>query len=218
MSASRLPFPCTDHLRGFTLLEVLIALSLVSVIFAALYSAFFLSRKAVDAVDDSLLKLQESRAVLDVVKREIESSVYERNKSYTVFRLEDEDCNGTQVSRITFTTFSPGHPGLARIEYRVVESEGRLTLVKSVSSAYKRSADTRAAELIEDLDSFAVEIRFKDLWVKTWDSVLAQGRPEEIRISITINKKELKKPGEMGGSFPPFMVSDIARPMIGKTL
>ena len=193
MSASRLPFPCTEHIRGFTLLEVLIALSLVSVIFAALYSTFFLSRKAVDAVDDSLLRLQESRAVLDVMKREIESALYERNKSYTVFKLEDEDCNGTQVSRITFTTFSPGHPGLAKVEYRVVEHEERLTLVKSVNSAYARSADTRAAELIENLDSFAVEIRFKGLWVKIWDSVLAKGIPEEIRVSIKIKKKEQEK-------------------------
>ncbi len=218
MSASRLPLPYTEHVRGFTLLEVLIALSLVSVIFAALYSTFFLSRKAVDAVDDSLLRLQESRAVLDVMKREIESALYERNKSYTVFKLEDEDCNGTQVSRITFTTFSQGHPGLARVEYRVVEHEGRLTLVKSLNSAYARSADTRAAELIEDLDSFAVEIRFKDLWVKTWDSALAQAKPEEIRVSIKVKKKEQEKPLAREGSFPLFMVSDIARPKIGRPL
>jgi len=218
MSASRFPLSCTNHLRGFTLLEVLIALSLVAMILAALYSTFFLSRKAIDAVDDSLLRLQESRAVLDVMKREIESALYDSNKSYTVFRLEDEDCNGTQVSRITFTTFSQGHQGLARVEYSVVEHEGMLTLVKSVNAAYARSADVRAVELIEDLGSFAVEILFKDQWVKIWDSVLAKGIPEEIRVSIKIKKKEQEKPLESEGSFPFFMISDIARPKIGRTL
>jgi general secretion pathway protein J len=218
MSDSRLPIPCADHLRGFTLLEVLIALSLVSVILAALYSTFFLSRKAVDAVDDSLLRLQESRAVLDVMKREIESALYDSNKSYTLFKLEDEDCNGTQVSRITFTTFSPRYPGLAKVEYRVVEHEERLTLVKSLNSAYAKSADIKATELIEDLDSFAVEIRFKDIWVKTWDTSLAGSIPGELRISIKIKKKEQEKPSEREGSFPLFIVSDIARPKIGRTL
>jgi prepilin-type N-terminal cleavage/methylation domain-containing protein len=38
--------------KGFTLLEVIVALGLSAIVMTALYSSFFLSRKAVDAVDD----------------------------------------------------------------------------------------------------------------------------------------------------------------------
>src|SRR5512147_2688640 len=80
--------------KGFTLLEVLVALGISIIVMTALYSSFFLSRKAVDAVDDSLLRLQESRALLDIIKREMESSLYDQRKiangkAYTLFKLED---------------------------------------------------------------------------------------------------------------------------------
>ena len=194
---------------GFTLIEVLVALAITSVIIAALYSTFFLSRRAVDAVDESLLKLQESRSVLDVMKREMESSLYQRDKPYTVFKLSDRDYYGKQASELSFTAFSPVIPGLARITYSVEEHEGKLTLRKKVTSASAPSSETGNMELMEDIREFSVEAGYSGKWVKTWDSGVSNTIPDEMRISVTlITKKEEA----------PFTVSDTVRTKIGKTL
>jgi prepilin-type N-terminal cleavage/methylation domain-containing protein len=200
------PRLCVDETDAFTLLEVLIAVAITSIIVAALYSAFSLSRKAVDAVDDSLLRLQECRSVLDVLKREIESSPYDPTKSYTVFKLDDRDFYGKQASQLVFTSFSQLRPGLAKITYAVEENEGKLTLKKKVDPAYGQAVETKSVELIENLESFTVEAGYKSKWVKTWDSAMTNTYPEEIRISLKMVSKE----GEA-----PFTVSEIARLRIG---
>jgi len=194
---------------GFTLLEVIVALGISVVVMTALYSVFFLSRKAVDAVEDSLLRAQESRALLDVIRREIESALYDSAKGYTLFKMEDRDFYGKQASRITFTSFSPLTAGLAKIEYFVEESEGRLTLKKKIGSVFTKKDETKAVDLMEDVDSFTVEARYGDKWVKTWDSAASSSMPDEVRVSVKVYTKK----GET-----PFTVYDIARPRYGRLL
>lgn len=202
------------NVKGFTLLEVLVALGISVIVMTALYSSFFLSRKAVDAVDDSLLRLQESRALLDIIKREMESSLYDQSKiangkTYTLFKLEDRDFYGKQASKVSFTSFSPLVAGLAKIEYSVEEDDGKLVLKKKIGSAFTKTGEPPSIELMEDVESFTVEARYGDKWVKTWDSAQSNSRPEEIRVSV----KVFTKKGEN-----PFMVYDVARPKYGKPL
>lgn len=196
--------------EGFTLLEVLVAFAITCIVLAALYSAFFISHRAVSVVDDSLIRLQECRSVVDVIKKEVESSLYDRSKIYTVFKLEDRDFYGKEASQLTFTSFSPLLPGLAKIAYVVEENDDkRLVLKKSMASAYSNAAETKGMDLMDDIDSFTVEARYNDKWVKTWDGELTGGTPDEIRISVSIRPKK----GEN-----PLTVSDIARPRIGRSL
>jgi general secretion pathway protein J len=199
---------------GFTLLEVLIALAITSFIVTALYGTFFLSQKAIDSIDDSLIRLQEARTVVDNLKRELESAYHLSGSEYPVFRLEDRDFYGRSASRITFTTFSPLTAGLAKISYNLEENDGKLMLKKSISSAFPSKTKTKDMELAEDIHSFSIEVKFKDKWVKTWDSKTTNGIPEDVRIAITFftENKDAKKEGEETVS-----VFDVAKPMIGKT-
>ena len=194
---------------GFTLLEVLIAFAITCIIMAALYSTFFISHKAVTSVDDSLLRLQECRSTLDVIKRELESCLYDGNKKYTVFKLEDRDFYGREASQLTFTSFSPLLPGLSKIAYTVEENDKKLTLKKSMVSAYSQPTEKpMSVPLIEDIQSFTVEALYNGKWVKTWDGELSN-LPEQIRITVSIYPKK---------GAAPLTLSDIARPRVGKAL
>lgn len=196
-------------------MEVLIALTITSFVITALYATFFLSQKAIGAIDDSLIRLQESRSVIDTLKREIESAFYAKDKAHSVFKLEDRDFYGRSASRLTFTSFSPLIIGLAKISYTVEETDGRLILKKAITSAFNAKTQAKEVELIEDIHSFSIEVRFKDGWVRTWDSSITHQLPAEIRISIAFLEKSpnnKKLPKETVSVF------DIARPLIGKTL
>lgn len=194
---------------GFTLIEVLIAVSIFSLVMVSLYSSFSLSYRAVTEVDDSLLKLQESRNALDMIKREVETAFYEPGKDYTSFKLDDRDFYGRQASEISFTGFSPFMPGIAKISYIFDELDGRMTLRKKLSSLSPSPQDSAGVIFLEDVELFIIEAKYKNRWVKTWDSAAIGSLPDELKISIAM---------KIGEKQDIVTVSDMARPKIGKTL
>lgn len=177
---------CNILEKGFTLIEVLVAVAIVSVIVAALYSTFFFSQKAISSVDDSLIKLQEARGIVDIIKREIESVFYSDDKSYSMFKIDDRDFFGRQASGLSFTSFSNLMPGVSKIVYTTVENKKKLALTKKITSAYSHSEETKGIDMMEDIESFTVEARYNDKWVKTWDSALIKKIPEAVKIHIVI--------------------------------
>lgn len=192
-----------------TLLEVLIAVTIFTVIMATLYSSFFLSHKAVESVDGSLVRLQECRLVVDLLKREIEAALYSDDKPYSVFRVVDRDFYGRQASRMEFTAFSSQREGLSKITYTVEEQDGNLVLKKKFASPFSPSRESGNIELMEAVEAFDIALKYNDEWVRTWDSELAGKIPEEVEISVSVM---------LGDSKSPVVVSDRARPMIGKRL
>jgi prepilin-type N-terminal cleavage/methylation domain-containing protein len=184
----RLRFRGTSD-RGFTLLEVLIAVTILSVVLAAIYSTFMLSYRATEGMDETLLKTQEARKALDILKRELDAAVYRAGDSQTLLRIHDRDIFGKQAAQLTFTTFSPLRPGLSRISYYVEEKDKKLHLFKKVSSP-SDTGETEGIDIIEDLASFTVEALYNNTWVKTWDTEINKRVPDEIRISISFMAKE----------------------------
>lgn len=200
--------------KGFTLIEVMVAFAVFSIVLAALYSTFFISQRAVGAVDESLIRLQESRAVLDTIKKELEASFFSKDKTYTLFKLTDRDFYGKQASQLNFTAFSKLIPGLSKINYIVYETKGKLILRKNISSAYTKSQEgkTKYLDLIEDMEAFTVEAKYKDIWIKTWDSSLNNDIPDEIRVTLKIITKMNNGVKEL------FTISDTMKPRIGKAV
>ena len=199
----------TQSKTGFTILEVLVAITVTSIVVTGLYTAFSFSQKAVGAVDESLLALQESRVTLDTLKRELEAVFYSQDKTYSFLKISDRDYYGRQSSDVSFTAFSPLIPGLSRIGYSIVKEGEKLSLRKKITSAYSLSGDNRGIDMIEDLDSFTVEAKYNDNWVKTWDSSLIKDIPDEVRITIVVITGDRRERITM---------SDIARPRSGKPI
>jgi general secretion pathway protein J len=193
--------------EGFTLLELLIATALLAIILGALYSTFFLSHKAIDGLDDSLVNLEGCRNALDVIGRESESLFYKRTNTHSFFKLEDRDIYGKQASRLSFTAFSPLTYGLSTISYYVEEKDGVLTLYKKVENPYKTDDTAKGVDLIDGVGAFTVEVKDGDKWVKTWDTGVTGNAPAEIRITIT---------ALLQGR--PVSLFETVSPMIGGTL
>ncbi|MBI4839084.1 MAG: prepilin-type N-terminal cleavage/methylation domain-containing protein [Nitrospirae bacterium] len=56
---------------GFTLIEVLLSLVLLTVMLGAVYGSFFSVQKALERFNGVSLKYQEARTALDIMRREI---------------------------------------------------------------------------------------------------------------------------------------------------
>jgi general secretion pathway protein J len=169
---------------GFTLLEVLIAITLLAILMAALYATFFTANRAASAGTDVLQRTQELRAALDLLRREVEASI-PQDRSSNTFEIKDRDVFGQKTSRFEFSTFvSPG-PGAAHLEYYVIErKDHKLDLMKSYRPAYAPPEAARSAVVIEDVVSFDIQGSNGRNWQTTWSE---NRPPSEVKISITAN-------------------------------
>lgn len=206
--------------KGFTLLEVLLSLLLLTIVLGAIYSTFFLAQKAVTGIDESLLKLQEGRALLDTLSREIDAAVYTSGRKQSRLKIEDRDIYGRQTSRLTFTALSPLRPGLSRITYHIEEHDKVLILYKKMDNPYKDISETDTADsrtnasdpnkpvdMIEGLESFTVEAKEGANWVKTWDTEETKRMPEEVRVTLVFKIKDR-----------PVTIYETIKPKIGKPI
>jgi prepilin-type N-terminal cleavage/methylation domain-containing protein len=183
----------TNKGTGFTLIEVLISITLLTIVLGAVYSSFFLVQKAVKRFDDVSLKYQEARTVLDMMRREIEGSFITTPQSKditqnkTIFLARDRDILDKKASELYITTFSSRDGNLNLAAYIVEEKDKGLTLLKMEAPAINIStifSKLHKSELIENINGFSVEMLFNDKWVRTWDSSQINKLPEMMRISI----------------------------------
>ena len=114
--------------KGFTLLEVLIAVAILSIVLGAIYSTFFLSNRAMEGMDESMTKLQESRRAIDILRRELDALYYKETREDTFLKIVDKDNYGKQASQLEFTAFSTLTPGLSKISYYVEEKDRKQIL------------------------------------------------------------------------------------------
>jgi len=192
--------------HGFTLMEILVAVAILSVLLAAIYSTFFLSHKAIEGMDESMVKLQEARRALDILKRELDSTFYAADDQNTFLRIVDRDVYGKQATRLEFTTFSLPRPGVSRVTYFIEDKEGKLNLFKKLESPYGKE-EAEGVDIIEDMEAFGIEAKYNDTWVKTWDTSVNQDIPEEIRINLAVSIKGRT-----------VNLSDISAPKIGRKI
>lgn len=183
------------------------ALTLISIILGAIYGTFFLSHKAMEGMDQSLVRLQECRMAMDMICREIESTSSGKDRKDFVFKIEDRDLYGKQASRLTLRAFSPLAPGEVAISYYVEEIDGKLTLLKKMDTFHRSGTEEEALEIIEEIEAFTVEAREGDRWVKTWDVAETKAIPEEVRITITALLKDRR-----------LSFFERARPRIGREI
>jgi len=171
---------------GFTLLEVLIAVFLLALLLGTVYSAFFVIHDATSTTTGTVVRLQEARATMDLMRREIEAAFPEDEKHPV--EVMDRDAYGKQTSTLVFDTFGSALAGGSRVTYSVAEAEdGRLSLIKTVGPAGVDSSSAQSGasevEAVEDVVSFLVEAQNRDQWHRTWRE---NTWPEDIRVTLTI--------------------------------
>lgn len=174
---------------AFTLIEILISLTLLTIVLGAVYSSFFSVQRATERFDKISLKYHETRTALDMMRREVEGALVkntgadESKKIKAGFVIKDRDVFGKNTSSLDLTAFSFKGSNLNTISYYVMEKDGKLDLLKSERPAAVPSKEYKV-DIVEEIESFSVETLFNQKWVRTWDSELTGKLPEVVKISI----------------------------------
>ncbi len=182
---------------GFTLLEVLVAIALASIVLIALYSSFFSVLRGQSDIDRTLERTREVSRFLEIFSKEVQSSFFKDGNPRTGFVGEEEDKFGRSVSRITTTTFTypafkTGRPAgdLLAVRYYVDDKDGKFVLYKDTWNPY---ADEKTgvfkAEVIEDIEGFEILYYNGKDWAKAWDATLDKALPEAVKATLSVKDK-----------------------------
>ncbi len=182
---------------GFTLLEVLVAIALASIVLIALYSSFFSVLRGQSDIDRTLERTREVSRFLETFSKEVQSSFFKDDNTRTGFVGEEEDKNGRPVSRITLSTFTypafeASRPAgdLLAVRYYVEDNDGKLVLYKETWSPY---ADEKTgvfkAEVIEDIEGFEILYYNGNDWAKAWDASLDKVLPDAVKATLSVRDK-----------------------------
>jgi len=90
--------------KGFTLLEILISLTLLAVVLAIIYEAFFQNIKTMEASRGVEERYQIGRTALDIIAREIEGAYFvEKGSLYISFLgIDDQSVEGEPRDTLHF--------------------------------------------------------------------------------------------------------------------
>ena len=179
---------CGNKRGGFTLIEVLVSLTLLTIVLGAVYSSFFSVQRAIERFDNVSVRYHEARTTLDIIRREIEAAILKNPKQVDLidratFEVKDRDVFGKTVSSMDLTAFSFRGTGMSAISYFVQENNKMLTLMKKEKPPIIES-EGYTVDLIEGIESFTVEVLFNNKWVKTWNAADTRKLPEAVKVTI----------------------------------
>lgn len=208
-----------DGTRGrreaFTLLELLIALSLMALLMGSAYEVLRLARRAQDRAQEAVEIHQVARACLDRIRMDLEGLVQEAGPFNTGLWAEDGPLNrdgveypgdyatfltASNVPRIAARRLDPNDtealtdPDLLEIQYAVGSTaDTGLGLVRSVkrrlNCTLAREEDLWRQEVLAE-EVLGLNFRWFDgsEWQETWDSESLEAFPEAVEITLVVGR------------------------------
>jgi general secretion pathway protein J len=195
--------------RGFTLLELLVAIAVLAMISILLYGAFSGLERSKDGVTDLTGRYHEGRAALRHIAYELEGAYISTHAppdpNLVVQRTAFIGTQDTPADRVDFNSFSnrrfdkDSHESdQAEVSYfgsRNPDGSGRVDLARRVSNRLDMDPERggRVQVLATDLDLF--DLSYLDAstgqWMDTWDSTQTlkenQRLPLQVRILLVLN-------------------------------
>lgn len=190
------------HNRGFTLLELLISLTIIAVIVVITSGAFQIGIRAWEKGEKNIEINQRIRIVLDILSRQTASihprTVKDENGKDRFFNAENKS-----LSFLSYMPLIPGNPfGTLYVKYAVVKRESggeQLLFYEKKTALSDKEAVEPATEEFHELIPEAESIEFDYLkredneveWQPLWDPENDKGFPLAIRISLKRDKESV---------------------------
>lgn len=187
--------------KAFTLLELIISLTIIAVILAIIFGAFRIGIRAWEKGENDIDKLQRYRIVLDLIHRQLTSITY---KNVTIDDKDQLILKG-DAKFFEFTSHVSLKPenqfGIVYVKYRITENEK----AGETFSAYEKNMvlfdkefkisdidDNEFFELIPNAQSISFEylkppeqgMEEEPEWQNKWDPEDDQGLPLAVKLIV----------------------------------
>lgn len=184
----------TSSNRGFTLLEILIAVVLLGILSAALYGSYFTVLRARERASEGMEARRELGGTLDLIRREFAAARFDRADKRLRLIVEDRDNFGKPASSLELTTLVPPsdlvrkESGVSVVRYRLVEKDKRFILTRREQDIFFETPDAKEFPQMERISDFLVECYDGSKWVRSWDTALNNTLPKILRVTVHVDE------------------------------
>ncbi len=170
----------TSKDRGFTLVEVLVTLTILSVIAVLVYTALHTTYRVVKEVEGVMDLHRPFWGLSEIISADIRGAYLSQKDPLTLF--EGDGASRNMLSLTTFTPYQPKGPArMVRVDYTVVSKGDKALLVRKIHERDGKAVDITV--LLEGIEGFRVWFLNKGRIMRTWDS--KKGLPEGVRVVVS---------------------------------
>lgn len=205
MRVSRSPRSCFDAsppwgLRGFTLIEVLVAISLLAIIMTAVYGIFGGVNAVKLRLDSDSAEYHLARVVFDRLGRELHGVYYRKGDQTTMFRggVNDQEEAFLELTTTAVSLLSATGSGISEVRYRLAPDlevgNGRQVLLRAERPRQSATmpVDERMMRLGPDVVRLSLRFFTEGHWQEQWDAK-QDGLPQLVEISLVIGSDKQRQ-------------------------
>ncbi len=202
------PSPNRDTVRaceGFTLLEVIVATIIFSLVVAAAYSLLDSARSLSDRTERVAAMQQEARTVLDTLRSDLQGTYGTAGKEFTTdfvgtqggtAETPEDKLEMVAVNGWTLRSTTP-ETDLAQTTYSIYKwTDNKGQHQKLVRKKERRltpvDAQAQEKEGMEDIGAHVTHVRFRyydgSSWADSWDSRQSYKLPRAMEVTITLTQ------------------------------
>lgn len=181
--------------RGFTLVEILVAVSICSILLTTIYGVFTSMSRAKMKVETEGEGYHQARVIFDRIGREIRSTYVDtRPLAIRIHRMEGGiDDRGISYLAMATTAGTPGRSGqggvaVVRYELRqeTTEAGGQMSFFRSEAPDFGQQDAPTTYRLARDIETFRVRFLYDDEWHDEWPAAGVNLPPQAVEVTLSL--------------------------------
>jgi len=186
--------------NGFTLIEVLVAISILAIILTSVYGIFSSVTTARERLDADSAGYHKARVVFDRLGRELRGAYFQRDNKVLIFagNSADDENLELQLTTTAVTPLSQTGAGIAKVHYTLSLDQDNagegLVLMRSEQPIYEVSDSSGEADmmrLVPGIEAMRARFFSGGQWQDSWDGQVS-GLPELVEISLRLRTADEK--------------------------
>ena len=191
---------------AFTLFELLVSISILSIIAFLSTTSLISMRKIVDVNRNNEEVLRNTRSFLERLDVEISSVILVKRAEETLFLSKRIDIMGENVNNLVFTTIAPQQyleigvrDEIIKVEYEVKANEDNPDLLVVTKKVYyhllkgEMSQEPVEFNIRDDFTSFMLRFYEQGKWHDTWDSNKTNHLPERVELTFSLGRTKYRE-------------------------
>lgn len=178
--------------QGFTLVEILVAVSICSILLVTIYGVFTSMSNAKTRVETEGEGYHQARVIFDRIGREIRSSYVDRQLPET--RMQGGiDERGVPFLALATTAGTPrqgGTSGVALVRYELRqeagEASGKTSLFRSETPDFAEGETPTTYRLASDIETLRIRFLHDGEWRDEWPPEIDNGPPQAVEVALTL--------------------------------
>lgn len=187
----------SERSQGFTLIEVLIAISIFAIAISSIYGVFTSISATKDKLDLNSETYHQARVILDRIGREIHGMYVHNGSDISILRggLNESNELFFELSTTASSSLDIHGTGFAAVRYELVEDQeskdGRYVILRTEKPLWGSLDGSNFPEMrmATGIKNFRIRYLSEQTWQNQWDEEL-QGFPDMIEVLLTAYDKE----------------------------